>query len=355
MKNIKINKSIIGEKFPSYFIADIAANHNNDLIKAKELIAMCAESGANAAKFQHFKAETIVSDQGFKELNLISHQTKWKGSVYDVYKSASIGIDWCVPLIEECKKFNIDFFTSPYDLDYVDELSSLIPAYKIGSGDITWLEIIEKIAKKNKPVLLATGASNFVDVKNAVECIQRYNNELILMQCNTNYTGNDLINIKNLNLNVLDTYSEKFPNLILGLSDHTLSNLSVIVAVTKGAKVIEKHFTDRNDQDGPDHKFSLNPESWKKMIDEVRLVEASLGDGEKKIEKNEFETAVLQRRSICSSKDMIEGSVIAISDLIFLRPCPKSAFKPYEKNKIIGRKLKKNKKKFEPFYYSDLI
>ena len=354
IKNIKINKSTIGDNSPTYFIADIAANHNNDLIKAKELIAMCSENGANAAKFQHFKAETIVSDIGFKNLKLISHQSKWKKSVYDVYQSASISIDWCFPLIEECNKHNIDFFTSPYDLDYVDELADLIPAFKIGSGDITWLEILEKIAKKNKPVLLATGASNFIDVKNAVDCILKFNAELILMQCNTNYTGNDKINIQNLNLNVLDTYKKEFPDLILGLSDHTLSNISVNVAVAKGAKVIEKHFTDNNDQDGPDHKFSLNPNSWKKMVDEVRLVETSLGDGLKKIENNELETSVLQRRSICSSKDLTKGSLISKEDLTFLRPCPVNSFKPFEKNLLIGSKLKKNKKKFEPFFYTDL-
>ena len=122
MKSIKINNTVIGNTHPTYFIADIAANHNGDLFKAKELIAMCAESGANAAKFQHFKAETIVSDIGFNNLNIQSHQSKWKNSVYDVYKQASIAIEWCFPLIEECNKYNIDFFTSPYDLNYVMNL-----------------------------------------------------------------------------------------------------------------------------------------------------------------------------------------------------------------------------------------
>ena len=110
---IKINNSILGINHRTYFIADIAANHNGDIEKAKELIHMCAESGANAAKFQHFKAETIVSNKGFEKLDITSHQSKWKKSVFDVYKSASISIDWCFPLIEECKKHNIDFFTSP--------------------------------------------------------------------------------------------------------------------------------------------------------------------------------------------------------------------------------------------------
>lgn len=351
---IKINNSLIGLNQPTYFIADIAANHDGDLIKAKELIHMCAESGANAAKFQHFKAETIVSDKGFEKLNIKSHQSKWKKSVFDVYKSASISIDWCFPLIEECNKFNIDFFTSPYDLEYVDELTPLIPAFKIGSGDITWHDIIEKIAKKNKPVLLATGASTLEEVKEAVSLIKNYNHNIVLMQCNTNYTGDDEVNIRNLNLNVLNTYSKIFPNIILGLSDHTLSNLSVLAAITMGARVIEKHFTIDNNQEGPDHKFSLNPTNWKKMVYDARMLEAALGDGIKKIESNEIETSIVQRRSICVKKSLKAGNILESDDLIYLRPCPDKSFKPYEKNLIIGKTLLQNKEANEPILSSDI-
>lgn len=351
---IKINNSSIGLNQPTYFIADIAANHDGDLIKAKELIHMCAESGANAAKFQHFKAETIVSDKGFEKLNIKSHQSKWKKSVFDVYKSASISIDWCLPLIEECNKFNIDFFTSPYDLEYVDELTPLIPAFKIGSGDITWHDIIEKIAKKNKPVLLATGASTLEEVKEAVSLIKKYNHNIVLMQCNTNYTGDDEVNIRNLNLNVLNTYGKIFPNIILGLSDHTLSNLSVMASITMGARVIEKHFTIDNNQEGPDHKFSLNPANWKKMVYDARMLEVALGDGIKKIESNEIETSIVQRRSICVKKSLKAGNTLESDDLIYLRPCPDKCFKPYEKNLIIGKTLLQNKEANEPILSSDI-
>lgn len=351
---IKINNSIIGINHRTYFIADIAANHNGDIEKAKELIHMCAESGANAAKFQHFKAETIVSNKGFEKLDITSHQSKWKKSVFNVYKSASISIDWCFPLIEECQKHNIDFFTSPYDLQYVDDLAPLVPAFKIGSGDITWHDIIEKIAKKNKPVLLATGASSLEEVKEAIRLIQKYNQNIVLMQCNTNYTGNDNENIKNLNLNVLNTYRKLFPNMILGLSDHTLSNLSVMASIAMGARVIEKHFTNNNDQEGPDHKFSLNPVSWKKMVDDARRLEFALGDGIKKIEKNEIETSVVQRRSICANKTLKAGSILRSDDLIYLRPCPNKSFKPYEKNLIIGKKLLLNKDANDPILSSDI-
>jgi sialic acid synthase SpsE len=145
---IKLGKRIISANSPTYYIADIAANHDGSLARAKKLIKLCAKSGANAAKFQHFKAETIVLDEGFKKMGKTSHQKKWKESVFSVYKKASINPKWTKVLSNECKKYKIDFLTAPYDLEYVDHVNKYIPAYKIGSGDITWKEIITKIAKK---------------------------------------------------------------------------------------------------------------------------------------------------------------------------------------------------------------
>ena len=158
MKEIQIEGKIIGKDHPTYFIADIAANHDGDLERAKELIHLCAEAGADAAKFQHFTASTIVSDQGFKSLGgQQSHQSKWKKSVFDIYKDASIAQDWTPILKETCSKAGITFLTSPYSYELVDKVDDFLSAYKIGSGDITWLGIVEYIASKGKPVLLASG------------------------------------------------------------------------------------------------------------------------------------------------------------------------------------------------------
>jgi N-acetylneuraminate synthase len=159
------------------------------LARAKKLIRLCAAAGANAAKFQHFKAETIVNKEQFDKKKKTAHQIKWKTSVYEVYKKASINNQWNNELQKECKKCKIDFLTSPYDLSYVDIVNKFIPAYKIGSGDITWKEILIKIAKKNKPVLLATGASTLKDIIFACKLILKINKKLIVMQCNTNYTA----------------------------------------------------------------------------------------------------------------------------------------------------------------------
>ena len=347
MKNFKIGKKRIGYNQPTYFIADLAANHDGDLKRAKELIYLCAESGADAAKFQNFQADKIVSKFGFEHLDdQSSHQAKWKKSVFQVYKDASVSKDWRPILKETCKKVGIDCFTSPYDFDSIDTVDPFVDVYKIGSGDITWLEIIKYMAKKGKPVMLASGASTIEDVKRAVNIIIKRTKKIVLMQCNTNYTGS-IENFKYINLNVLKLYKKLYPNVILGLSDHTPGHSTVLGAVALGAKVIEKHFTDDNSRIGPDHGFAMNPQTWKEMVDRTRELELSLGDGIKRIEKNEKKSIVVQRRSLRSVKNMKVGEIISIEDFESLRPIPKNGLPPYEINKLINKKLIRPLKKGE--------
>ena len=342
MREIQIENKMIGINHPTYFIADVAANHDGDIERAKDLIYLCAEAGANAAKFQHFTASTIVSNQGFKSLGgQQSHQSKWKKSVFDVYKDASIDQDWTPILKETCDKAGITFLTSPYSYELVDKVDDFLNAYKIGSGDITWLGIVDYIASKKKPVLLATGASTLNEVDIAMSTLLRHTDEIVLMQCNTNYTAS-LENFKYINLNVLKEYKRRYPNIVLGLSDHTPGHATVLGAVTLGARVIEKHFTDDTNREGPDHKFSMDFNSWRDMVDRTRELENSLGLEVKKVEENELETVILQRRSIRVKKDLIIGNIINEKDLEFLRPCPKDALPPYELEKIIGKKLLEN-------------
>jgi len=350
----KLGRKLLGLGHPTYFIADIAANHDGDLIRAKELIYLAAKAGADAAKFQHFTAETIVSDYGFKDLgSQRSHQSKWKKSVFDVYKDASLDIDWTPILKDTCDKAGIDFLTSPYSIELVDRVEQYVCAYKIGSGDITWVEIMEHMAKKNKPVIFAAGASTMEDVDRAMKAVRKFNSELVLMQCNTNYTAS-LENMKYVNLNVLKDFQEKYPGIILGLSDHTPGHTTVLGAITLGARVIEKHFTDSTQRIGPDHGFSMDPLSWKEMVDRSRELESALGDGIKKVENNEFETVVLQRRAIRAACDITKGTLVEKKDLDVLRPCPSDGLPPYRLVDILGRKLVKDYKKGEHIKWSDL-
>lgn len=339
VQEIKIGIRTIGEKQPTYFIADIAANHDGDIERAKDLIHLAAESGADAAKFQHFQADKIVSEKGFSNLGTqLSHQSKWKKPVSEVYKDASLPYNWTNTLKEACEKAKIDFFSSPYDFEAVDMLDPFVDVYKIGSGDITWDEILEKIASKAKPVILATGASDIGEVQHAVRTIRRKNVQIILMQCNTNYTGNSE-NFKHIHLNVLNTYRTTFPDIILGLSDHTHGDTTVIGAVTLGARVIEKHFTDDNSRKGPDHGFAMNPKDWKEMVMKTRELEQALGSSEKFVSDNEQDTIVLQRRCLRAARELFPGEILTHEMIDVLRPSPEKSIPPYDINKIIGLKL----------------
>ncbi len=339
MKDIQIENKIIGIHHPTYFVADIAANHDGDIERAKELIYLCAEAGADAAKFQHFAADTIVSDYGFKSLgSQQSHQSEWKKNVYDVYKDASLKVSWTPILKETCDKAGITFLTSPYSFELVDRVNDYLSAYKIGSGDITWLEIIEYIVSKNKPLFLATGASNINEVDLAMKVILKHTHEVVLMQCNTNYTAS-LENFRYINLNVLNEYKNRYPSTILGLSDHTPGHATVLGAVALGARVIEKHFTDNVTREGPDHKFSMDFNTWREMVGRTRELELALGDGFKKIERNEEETKILQRRAIRVKNDLKAGECITRDMIEVLRPCPENALPPYRINEVLNKVL----------------
>jgi N-acetylneuraminate synthase len=332
----KIGDHLIGENHPVYFIADISANHDGDLERAKLLIHLAKDAGADAAKFQNFRARQIVSDYGFKNMGgQLSHQSTWKKSVFEVYQGASIPFDWTQVLKEECDKAGIDYFSSPYDFDAIDMLNNYVPAYKIGSGDITWDEALERMAGTGKPILLATGASRIGEVQHAVQVIREINPNLVLMQCNTNYTAS-IENFNHIHLRVLSTYRALFPDLILGLSDHTSGHATVLGAVALGARVIEKHFTDDNHRVGPDHPFSMTPATWKEMVDRTRELERALGSPEKIVCGNEQQTVIVQRRCLRAARDIQAGEKFTREMIDVLRPATPGAIPPNEIGAVIG-------------------
>jgi len=334
--DFKIRNRWVGERYPTYFIADIAANHDGSLERAIQLIRLAKKAGADAAKFQNFRAPNIVSDYGFKTLGgQQSHQSKWKKSVFEVYQGASVPFEWTPRLKAVCDEVGIDYFSSPYDFDAIDMLDPFVPVYKIGSGEITWPEMLERMASKGKPVILATGASDIGDVQKAVHAILRLNPELALLQCNTNYTAS-LENFAHIHLNVLKTYRLMFPQVVLGLSDHTPGHATVLGAVALGARVIEKHFTDDNLREGPDHAFAMNPQAWAEMVENTRRLERALGSADKFVAANEQETVVLQRRCLRAARDIKAGERFTREMIDVLRPATLGAIMPGEMEQVIG-------------------
>lgn len=352
MKEFILNNKLITKGEKTYFIADIAANHDGDVNRAIDLIFLAKESGADCAKFQHFEAKSIVSDFGFNALHsLETHQSKWEKSVVEIYDQYHTKREWDKKLVNACLDADIDFMTTPYNLDVINELKEYMPAFKIGSGDITYLPLLEEISNLNKPVFLATGAASIEEVSNAVKIFDKV--PLCLMQCNTNYSGS-LENFSYINLNVLKTFASKYPNVELGLSDHTPGHTTVLGAIALGAVAIEKHFTDDNSRLGPDHSFAMNPKTWSEMIDRARELELSMGDGVKRVENNERNTIIVQRRAIRAKHDLPIGKKITENDFEYLRPCNSNEITPMEYKNIIGKKLIKSLKFGEAVKWSDL-
>ncbi len=338
------NKITLGQRHlaqdqPVYFIADIASSHDGELGRAVDLIHLAAEAGADCAKFQHFLAKDIVSDEGFRALGgQVAHQAKWKQSVYEIFEKYETPRDWTKTLVDECQKAGLDYMTTPYDMAALQLMDPMVQAYKIGSGDIGWTDFLEAVAKRRKPVFLATGAADITDVKQAVGAILAHTPDLCLMQCNTNYTG-EINNFKYINLNVLRTYAKCFPQMVLGLSDHTPGHATVLGAIALGARAVEKHFTDDNSRDGPDHGFSMNPQSWREMVDRSRELELALGDGVKRIEDNERDAAIVQRRCLRAASDLPAGHVLQAKDLQALRPRPNGSLEPWQQQDVLGKPL----------------
>jgi N-acetylneuraminate synthase len=333
---IQIGNRKVGPNHPTYFIADIAANHDGDLDRARRLIRLAKQAGADAAKFQNFRAPKIVSDYGFKHMNSqVSHQASWKRSVFEVYQGASISFEWTPILKHECESAGIEYFTSPYDTEAIEHVEPYVAAFKVGSGEIDWIEALEHMAAKGKPMILATGASDLADVQRAVHAILKLNPQLVLMQCNTNYTASPE-NYEHIHLNVLRSYATLFPDVVLGLSDHTQGNATILGAVALGARVVERHFTDDNNREGPDHKFALNPPAWEHMVSETRQLERALGSPDKFVAGNEQETKIIQRRCLRAARDIRSGELLTREMIDVLRPAAPGAIRPHELESVLG-------------------
>lgn len=348
LKEIKIGDRFIGHGHPTYIIAEIGANFDKNIDKAKKLIDAAKECGADCAKFQTFSTPKIVSEGGFSRMKLEGIHGSWGRTVSEVFKDAEFPREWHKEISDYCKKVGIDFSTSPYDYEAVDLCMQLdVPFIKMGSGDITWLEMLTYIAKTGKPLMLATGDATMAEIDEAVRTIEATgNNQLVLMQCITNYPSK----IDSANVNVLKTYQSAF-DILTGYSDHAPGPVVALASVVLGGCVIEKHFTLDKADKGPDHPHSMNPTEFKLMVDYVREIERAMGSSRKEVVAEEGETVFVQRRCLYAKNDLKAGQIVTESDIDVLRPALGIA--PKFKNVVIGKTCKIDIEAGQPLFWDN--
>jgi len=360
MNSIRIGSREVGPGRPTYIIAEVGSNFDHDLERAKSLAKLAKECGADAFKIQNFSAPKIVSNVGFSNLQ-VAFQAKWDKPVVDVYRAAEFPREWLKELADYCREIEIDFFSSPYDKEAVDQLEAVgVPAHKMGSGEIDNLEFLGYVAKSGKPVLLACGASTMDEVGAAIKAVRDAGNEnVIMLQCVTNYPSP----IADANISAMNVIKDQF-NVMVGYSDHTigveggaddpLGGLTVpLAAVALGATVIEKHFTDDRTRKGPDHPFAMEATMFKKMVEGIRALEKAMGDGQKRLMPSEKETVIIQRRGIYAIQDIEPGQPLTRDMLEYLRPAV--GLRPPAMPSILGKTVNKKIVAGQPLRAEDIV
>ena len=342
-----LNK-IIKKKYP-YVIAEIGINHNGDMSLAKEMIIAAKHAGSDCVKFQSFIADKYIAPYSLKA----NYQNKASGfknlSQREIIKSCEVSTPQLIELKKFSKKNNIDFLSTPFETISLKSLIKLkMKAIKISSCNLTNYPFLNLAAKSGIPIILSTGMANIDEVIKAVQIFKKYNSELILLQCTSNYPSN----IKNANLNVIKSYKNLF-DVPVGFSDHTINNTSAIVATVLGARVIEKHFTLSRNLKGIDQKASIEPIELKDLIKNIKQAIDSLGDKIKYRTEEEKNTSIALRRSIVASKPLKKNKVITTADLTLMRPG--NGLNSSYLNSLIGKKIYCNKKKYEQIKLSDII
>tara|TARA_B110001450_G_scaffold151869_1_gene141697 strand:- start:4308 stop:5354 length:1047 start_codon:yes stop_codon:yes gene_type:complete len=343
-KSIKIEDKIISDASPTFIIAEAGVNHGGDMNLAKQLINLASDSGADAVKFQTFKAEHLILNN-VKKAPYQLKTTDVTQSQMDMLRSLEVTRDQNLELKKYCLLKKIIFLTTPFDEVSLDELDELdLPAYKVASTDLTNLPFLEKIAKKNKPILLSTGMSYLSEISKALETIYEFNKDVILLQCTANYPIED----SEANLNVINTFKKNY-NILLGYSDHTVGVGASPFSIPMGVKVVEKHFTIDKSQIGPDHMASLSPDELFDFVKTIKKVDLFMGGYLKYPNFSETKTrAALQKCMVAScyiktGDSFTKENTIAkrtggegISPIYIEDLYRKKANKDYTKNDIIS-------------------
>lgn len=314
-----------------FIIAEAGVNHNGDIGLAKKLIDKASEAGADAVKFQSFKAEKLVT-KGAKKAEYQEKTTDIKENQFQMIKKLELDYEKHRELTDYCKSKNILFLSSPFDLESIDLLDDLgLDIFKIPSGEITNLPYLKKIATLKKKVILSTGMGNLGEIEKALDILRLLGTQdITVLHCNTEYPTP----MEDVNLLAMNTIKDAF-KVKVGYSDHTLGIEVPIAAVALGAIVIEKHFTLDKNMEGPDHKASLEPEELKEMVKSIRNIEKALGDGIKTPTKSESKNIDIARKSIVAAKGIAKGEVLTESNITVKRPG--DGISPMRWDEVIGR------------------
>ena len=328
-----------------FIIAEIGVNHNGSVELAKKMIKSASECGVDAVKFQTFNSEDLVTENaktaGYQEKNTNEN------SQLKMLKKLELTFDNFKELKDYALKNNVMFISSPFDIKSVNLLEKLdVPLYKLGSGELTNFELIDKVQKTNKPLIISTGMATLDEIKETYHYIENKDN-LIILHCITGYPTS----FEEANLNFIKTLQKEF-DVPIGFSDHSPGIELPIAAVALGACVVEKHFTLDKNLEGPDHKASLNPKEFKAMVDAIRNVEVAMGDGVRKFTDNELEIKKVARKSIVLNQDVKKGSILQREMLSIKRPG--TGIPPKNIDEIIGKTVIKDLNKNHVLKWDDI-
>jgi sialic acid synthase SpsE len=332
MKEVRFGDRLIGEGHPAFIVAEAGVNHNGDLELGRTLIREAKQAGADAVKFQSYKAGKISTRTAPRYW---VEPDDPDGSQYDTFaKLDSFGEEEHRELFRYAKELGILCFSTPFDDEAVEMLDELgVPGYKIASADLTDFPLIERAAGKGKPVLLSTGLANIAEVGEAVEVVRGTGNEqVVLLQCTLQYP----CDYENVNLRMMLHLKAAFPEIPVGLSDHSLGIAVPQAAVALGAAAVEKHYTlDKKLPGSPDHHLSVDPKDLRQMMDSIRAIEKAMGRYEKGPVEAESPAYQYARRSIVSARDIAQGTRITRDMLTFKRPG--TGIYPKFVDKVVGR------------------
>ena len=333
-----------------FIIAEAGVNHNGKMELAYKLVDAAKEAGVDAVKFQVFKSEKVIS-KSTKMADYQKENLKENISQLDMVKKLELSYEDFIKINEYCKEKGIMFMATPFDNDSLDFLVDILKVniLKIGSGDLNNYPFLEKVALKNKEIILSTGMSNLSDIEGALDFISQYTDkEVKVLHCTTNYP----CPMDEVNLKAMNTIKDAF-QVAVGYSDHTLGIEVPIAAVALGAEIIEKHFTLDKTMEGPDHVASLEPNELKEMTRTIRNIEKALGSGIKKPNKSEVKIQSIVKRKIVLAKDVETNQVLTENDLEYKR-CENGIESKYYKS-IIGKKVKRKIDADSPLMWEDIV